>query len=178
MHHTVEAEVRPMQQTFRCPECGAEFPTQQSLQDHVSREHMGTSTEGRTPQEKCPREVWSSRALRACRNMRRHILRARAVSDIAELVDAGVLSGSGDVPAVLGTAEVDALDVAIGDGTGLREAGGRGDDGENAAAVGEHSSVIGERACLRGRRGRRARPNQGRRSVSRSRSRRDSRRRR
>jgi uncharacterized C2H2 Zn-finger protein len=43
-----------MQQTFRCPECGAEFPTQQSLQDHVSREHMGTSTQGRTPQEKCP----------------------------------------------------------------------------------------------------------------------------
>jgi C2H2-type zinc finger len=38
-----------MQQTFRCPECGAEFPTQQSLQDHVSREHMGTSTQARTP---------------------------------------------------------------------------------------------------------------------------------
>ncbi|HET9477235.1 MAG TPA: C2H2-type zinc finger protein, partial [Dehalococcoidia bacterium] len=26
---------------FRCPECGAEFPTQRSLEEHVMREHQG-----------------------------------------------------------------------------------------------------------------------------------------
>lgn len=41
-----------MQQTFRCPECGAEFPSQLSLEEHVSREHMGIRT--RAPQEICP----------------------------------------------------------------------------------------------------------------------------
>ena len=41
-----------MQQTFRCPECGAEFPTQHALEEHVSNEHMGTQS--RTPQERFP----------------------------------------------------------------------------------------------------------------------------
>ncbi|TMC00570.1 MAG: hypothetical protein E6J42_00470 [Chloroflexi bacterium] len=31
-----------MQQTFRCPACGAQFPTQLALEEHVSREHQGT----------------------------------------------------------------------------------------------------------------------------------------
>jgi uncharacterized C2H2 Zn-finger protein len=41
-----------MQQTFRCPECGAEFPTQHALEAHVSSEHMGTQT--KAPTESCP----------------------------------------------------------------------------------------------------------------------------
>lgn len=41
-----------MQQTFRCPECGAEFPTQKALEEHVSNEHMGTQSQA--PQERCP----------------------------------------------------------------------------------------------------------------------------
>jgi C2H2-type zinc finger len=41
-----------MQQTFRCPECGAEFPTQQALEEHVTREHMGTQTQ--VPPQNCP----------------------------------------------------------------------------------------------------------------------------
>jgi uncharacterized C2H2 Zn-finger protein len=45
-----------MQQTFRCPECGAEFPTQAAMEEHVSREHMGTSTmkEPAEQARKCP----------------------------------------------------------------------------------------------------------------------------
>ena len=43
-----------MQQTFRCPECGAEVLSQLSLEEHVSREHMGTTTRTQAPQEKCP----------------------------------------------------------------------------------------------------------------------------
>jgi uncharacterized C2H2 Zn-finger protein len=41
-----------MEQTFRCPECGAEFPTQHALEAHVAKEHMGTQT--KEPQEHCP----------------------------------------------------------------------------------------------------------------------------
>jgi uncharacterized Zn-finger protein len=41
-----------MQQSFRCPECGAEFPTQHALEAHVSAEHMGTQS--KAPQEQCP----------------------------------------------------------------------------------------------------------------------------
>jgi hypothetical protein len=41
-------------------------------------------------------------------------------SRTAELVDAGVLGGSGDVTPVVGAAEVDALDVAIGDRARLK----------------------------------------------------------
>lgn len=33
-----------IQQTIRCPECGQEFPTQQAMQEHVNRDHMGTMT--------------------------------------------------------------------------------------------------------------------------------------
>ncbi len=29
------------EQQYRCPECGAEFPTQRSLEEHVAREHQG-----------------------------------------------------------------------------------------------------------------------------------------
>lgn len=54
-----------MQQTIRCPECGQEFPTQQAMQEHVNREHMGTMTEsgnasqaennaGGISQQQCP----------------------------------------------------------------------------------------------------------------------------
>jgi uncharacterized C2H2 Zn-finger protein len=49
-------------QTVRCPECGREFPTQQALQEHVNRDHMGTMTDrgglespsAGEPQEECP----------------------------------------------------------------------------------------------------------------------------
>ena len=41
-----------MQQSFRCPECGAELPTQHALEEHVSREHMGTQTQ--ETQQGCP----------------------------------------------------------------------------------------------------------------------------
>jgi hypothetical protein len=30
-----------MQQQFRCPKCSAEFQTQQALNEHVQKEHMG-----------------------------------------------------------------------------------------------------------------------------------------
>ena len=41
-----------MQQTVRCPDCGREFPTQQALQEHINRDHMGTMTErGAQPAE-------------------------------------------------------------------------------------------------------------------------------
>jgi uncharacterized C2H2 Zn-finger protein len=43
-----------MQQIVRCPECGREFPTQQALQEHVNRDHMGTMT-GRGEQQVSPR---------------------------------------------------------------------------------------------------------------------------
>jgi uncharacterized C2H2 Zn-finger protein len=55
-----------MQENVRCPECGKEFPTQQALEEHVNREHMGTVTTGGekgegiegtgpgTGQEQCP----------------------------------------------------------------------------------------------------------------------------
>jgi uncharacterized C2H2 Zn-finger protein len=46
-------DMQQTQQTFRCPECGAEFPTQHALEEHVSNEHMGTQSQ--TPQEEsCP----------------------------------------------------------------------------------------------------------------------------
>jgi len=45
-----------MERTFRCPECGAEFPTQAAMEQHVSREHMGPSTMKEPPEQarKCP----------------------------------------------------------------------------------------------------------------------------
>jgi uncharacterized C2H2 Zn-finger protein len=53
-----------MQQTVRCPDCGREFPTQQALQEHINRDHMGTMTDtadtaapesrGGASQQECP----------------------------------------------------------------------------------------------------------------------------
>jgi hypothetical protein len=31
-----------MQQPLKCPTCGAEFATQQALNEHVQKEHIGT----------------------------------------------------------------------------------------------------------------------------------------
>jgi len=45
-----------MERTFRCPECGAEFPSQGAMEEHVSREHMGPSTMNAPAEQarKCP----------------------------------------------------------------------------------------------------------------------------
>jgi hypothetical protein len=41
-----------MQQTFTCPQCGSEFPSQAALNDHVEKEHAAIKT--RVPQEQDP----------------------------------------------------------------------------------------------------------------------------
>lgn len=40
------------EQQFRCPECGAEFPTQRSLEEHIVRDHQGVQV--KPPDEKDP----------------------------------------------------------------------------------------------------------------------------
>ena len=42
-----------MQQTFTCPQCGQDFPSQAALNEHVGKEH-GTIRTGRPPDEKNP----------------------------------------------------------------------------------------------------------------------------
>ena len=34
-----------MQETFRCPECGKEFPSQAALSDHMAKEHSTIRTD-------------------------------------------------------------------------------------------------------------------------------------
>jgi hypothetical protein len=41
-----------MQQTFRCPECGQEFPSQGALSDHMAKEHSTIRTD--QPEDKEP----------------------------------------------------------------------------------------------------------------------------
>jgi hypothetical protein len=41
-----------MQQSYKCPQCTAEFPTQQALNEHVEKEHMGVKLD--PPEQKDP----------------------------------------------------------------------------------------------------------------------------
>jgi C2H2-type zinc finger protein len=40
-----------MQETFRCPECGQEFPSQAALSDHMAKEHSTIRTDRPQDQE-------------------------------------------------------------------------------------------------------------------------------
>ena len=39
------------EQQFRCPECGAEFPTQGAMEEHFTRDHHGVEVKPREEED-------------------------------------------------------------------------------------------------------------------------------
>src|SRR2546425_4522395 len=121
-------------------ECGAEFATHAAMDEHVQRRAYGAFDNERAG--------WAGLEMSVVQygvSDNGEPRRARADASLGcshKLSDARVLRRGGDVPSVLGAAKVDALDIAVGDGTRLLQRGSRGYDRKDPTAARADCTVL------------------------------------